>query len=105
VLAVGAKPGVAYEPSPWEPAFRAEALARGGDVEGAVAICRAALDEHPDNASVLYNLACFETLAGHGDDAIAHLQRAIELRPDARAWAQSDEDLAALRDRPGFPKS
>jgi hypothetical protein len=54
---------------------------------------------------VLYNLACFETLAGHGDDAIAHLQRAIELRPDARAWAQSDEDLAALRDRPGFPKS
>jgi tetratricopeptide (TPR) repeat protein len=70
-----------------------------------VAICRAALDEHPDNASVLYNLACFETLAGHGDDAIAHLRRAIELRPDARAWAQSDEDLAALRERPDFPKS
>ena len=70
-----------------------------------MAIVRAALEEHPDNPSVLYNLACFEALAGHSDDAIAHLTRAIELRPEARAWAQSDADLAALRDRPDFPKS
>jgi tetratricopeptide (TPR) repeat protein len=99
VLAVGAKPGAAYEPSPWEPAFRAEALARSGDVEGAVAICREALAEQPDNASVLYNLACFETLAGREDDALAHLERAFELRPEAREWAANDDDLAALRDR------
>jgi tetratricopeptide (TPR) repeat protein len=99
VLAVGAKPGAVYEPSPWEPAFRAEALARSGDLEGAVAVCRAALEDNPDNASVLYNLACFETLAGREDDAIAHLQRAFELRPEAREWAASDDDLAAVRDR------
>jgi tetratricopeptide (TPR) repeat protein len=99
VLAVGAKPGAVYAPSPWEPAFRAEGLARSGDLEGAVAICRAALDDNPDNASVLYNLACFETLAGREDDAIAHLQRAFELRPEAREWAASDDDLAAVRDR------
>jgi tetratricopeptide (TPR) repeat protein len=99
VLAVGAPAGRAYEPSPWEPAFRAEALARSGDLEGAVAICRQSLAEHPDNASVLYNLACFETLAGHEDDALAHLRRAFELRPEAREWAANDDDLAALRDR------
>jgi len=99
VLAVGAKPGAVYEPSPWEPAFRAEALARSGDLDGALQICRQALDEQPDNASVLYNLACFETLAGHEDDAIAHLRRAFELRPEAREWAATDDDLAAIRDR------
>ena len=105
VLAVGAKPGVAYEPSPWEAAFRAEALARSGDLDGAVRICHEALAEHPDNASALYNLACFETLAGRGDEAFAHLERAIELRPEARQWAQTDEDLAPLRERADFPKS
>ena len=103
VLAVGGPPDAAYEPSPWEPAFRAEALARGSDPEGAVAIVREALDEHPDNPSVLYNLACFETLAGHHDDAIVHLTRAIELRPASREWAQDDSDLDALRGRADFP--
>jgi tetratricopeptide (TPR) repeat protein len=105
VLAVGAPPDAAYEPSPWEPAFRAEALARDSDPEGAVAIVREALADHPDNASVLYNLACFEALAGRDDDAMEHLNRAVELRPEAAAWAQADDDLASLRDRADFPKS
>jgi hypothetical protein len=103
VLAVGGPVGAAYEPSPWEPAFRAEALARASDPQGAVAIVREALEEHPDNPSMLYNLACFEALAGHDDDAIGHLERAIELRPEAADWAQHDDDLATLRGRPDFP--
>ena len=103
VLAVGGPPGKAFEPSPWESAFRAEPLARAGDPEAAVAIVREALDEHPDDPGVLYNLACFEALAGHDDDAIAHLTRAIEQRPRVREWAATDEDLAKLRERPDFP--
>ena len=103
VLAVGAPPDAAYEPSPWESAFRAEPLARSGDPEGAVAIVRQAVDEHPDNPSMLYNLACFEALAGHDDDAIAHLTRAIELRPEASEWAAKDKDFGRLRSRPDFP--
>jgi tetratricopeptide (TPR) repeat protein len=103
VLAVGGPVGEAFEPSPWEAAFRAEALARASDPEGAVAIVREALEENPDNPSVLYNLACFEALAGHDDDAIAHLTRAIGLRPDARQWAATDKDLASLRGRADFP--
>jgi tetratricopeptide (TPR) repeat protein len=103
VLAVGGPPDEAYEPSPWEPAFRAEALARASDPEGAVAIVRESLEQHPDNPSVLYNTACFEAMAGHHDDAMAHLRRAIELRPQALEWAQRDDDLASLRERPDFP--
>jgi tetratricopeptide (TPR) repeat protein len=105
VLAVGGPPDAVFEPSPWEAAFRAEALARASDPEGAVAIVREALAEHPDNASMLYNTACFEAMAGHGDEAIAHLKRAIELRPQALEWAQTDDDLASLRERPDFPSS
>jgi quercetin dioxygenase-like cupin family protein len=103
VLAVGAPPDAAFEPSPWEPAFRAEALARGSDPEGAIAIVLEALEQFPDNPSMLYNAACFEALAGHHEDAMAHLKRAIELRPQALEWAQNDDDLASLRERPDFP--
>src|SRR6476659_2561773 len=103
VLAVGGPPDAAFEPSPWEPAFRAEALARASDPEGAVAIVRESLEQHPDNPSVLYNTACFEALAGYDDHAIVHLKSAIEQRPQALEWAQADDDLASLRGRPAFP--
>jgi tetratricopeptide (TPR) repeat protein len=103
VLAVGGPVGKAYEPSPWEAAFRAEPLARAGDAEGAVALVREALGGDLENAGTLYNLACFEALAGKDDDSIAHLARAIELRPQCREWAREDKDFAALRDRPDFP--
>src|SRR5436190_2826276 len=103
VLAVGGPPGAAYEPSPWESAFRAEPLARAGDPDGAVAVVLEALEAYPDNPSMLYNLACFEALAGRGDDAVAHLRRAIELRPETREWAARDTDFASLRERPDFP--
>ena len=71
--------------------------------EGAVAIVREALDQHPDEPNLLFNLACFEALAGHDDDAIAHLTRAVELNPKARRWAAGDKDLDRLRERPDFP--
>jgi hypothetical protein len=103
VLAVGGPVGKAFEPSPWESAFRADPVARAGDPEGAVAIVREALDAHPDDPAMLYNLACFEALAGHDDDAIAHLTRSIELRPAAREWAANDSDFTALRERADFP--
>ena len=52
---------------------------------------------------MLYNTACFEALAGYDDDAIAHLKRAIELRPESLEWAQGDSDFDSVRDRPDFP--
>jgi tetratricopeptide repeat protein len=103
VLAVGGPVGAAFEPSPWESAFRAEPLARAGDPEGAVAVVREALEEHPDEPNLLFNLACFEALAGHDDDAIAHLTLAVAKSPKARRWAAEDKDLERLRDRPDFP--
>ena len=64
---------------------------------------REAVELHPDSASTLYNLACFEALAGQAEEAIAHLTRARELDPKTAAWADGDTDLDSLRERPDFP--
>jgi tetratricopeptide (TPR) repeat protein len=103
VLALGGTPGEAFRPSPWEWSFAAEPLVRAGDHEAGIALMREALELHPDNGSTLYNLACFEALAGRADEAIAHLTRAAELEPKAAAWAKDDRDLDSLRERPDFP--
>jgi tetratricopeptide (TPR) repeat protein len=104
VVAVGAEPGVAFQPSAWEWSFIAAAHSHGGDHDRAVAVLRDALPEYDDDPGVHYNLACFLTLAGRPDEAIPELCRALELAPDAiRKWAESDSDLDALRGRADWP--
>ena len=56
----------------------------------------AALEQHPDHPSVLYNLACAEARAGRLDDARVHLERSLQLRPELQEWADKDDDLAPL---------
>ena len=46
------------------------------------------LEEHPDNPSLLYDLACLEALSGESDAAIKHLRRAVELKPEYAQDAQ-----------------
>jgi len=46
---------------------------------------------------MLYNLACYESLAGRRDEAVASLGRAIELDPSFRALARDDSDFDAVR--------
>ena len=46
---------------------------------------------------LLYNLACYESLAGRPDDALAHLRRALELDPSYRTMAAQDPDFEPIR--------
>jgi tetratricopeptide (TPR) repeat protein len=103
VLVVGGAPGEAFEPSPWESWLAAFPDYRAKEYAKAAEILAAELERHPDNANVLYNLACVESLGGRGGEALAHLQRAVELDPRAREWVRSDADLDAIRGEPGFP--
>lgn len=103
VLVVGGVPGQAFEPSPWESWLEAGPSYRAQDYDGAARVLAAALERHPDNPNVLYNLACCEALAGRRQEALAHLARAIEGDPRCRAWAKDDDDLDAIRDDPAFP--
>ena len=57
----------------------------------------------PDNARLLYNVACSESLAGRTGDAIEHLRRAIGLAPEPlRGLAAGDSDFDPIRAEPAF---
>jgi quercetin dioxygenase-like cupin family protein len=103
VLAVGGPRGAAYEPSPWEDFFAAERHREAGDYCAYVAELEAALERRPDHPATLYNLACAEALAGRSADALVHLRRALELKPEWAEQASRDEDLVSLHDSPGWP--
>jgi tetratricopeptide (TPR) repeat protein len=105
VLVVGGVPGKAFEPSPWEAGLSARLLAESGKPEEAIAALTEALERHPGNGNVLYNLACFEALSGRSDEALTHLSEAVEADPRTREWAQGDSDFDSVRADPRFPAS
>jgi hypothetical protein len=102
VLALGGKPGEAFQVSPWEYYFAAIPAYRDQDYARGIAIVREGLERYPDNPSVLYTLACFESLSGDGDLAIEHLRRAAVVEPKVADWAKDDSDLDPIRDDPRF---
>jgi quercetin dioxygenase-like cupin family protein len=103
VLAVGGPREAAYEPSPWEDYFAAERHRTAGDYDAYVAELEEALARRPDHPAILYNLACAEALAGRSDDAIVHVTRTLELKPEWRDEIAKDEDFVSLRERPDWP--
>jgi tetratricopeptide (TPR) repeat protein len=102
VLAIGGRPGEAFAPSSWEHARFAVELSERGERDAAVRVMADALAERPEHAGNLYNLACFDSLAGRRDDALAHLRRSIELDAAYREYARSDDDFASIRSEPEF---
>jgi hypothetical protein len=104
VLVVGGVPGKAFRVSPWEAWLEAAPFLEAGEPERGISIFERTLAAHPGNPNVLYNLACFEALAGRTDDALEHLAEAVEADPRTRAWAQNDSDFDSVRADPRFPK-
>ena len=99
VLAVGAKPGEAFQPSPWELGFRGAHM----EPREAVAYVEEHMGEYPDAAATHYNLACFRALAGDPEGALGALERAAEMDSESvRKWGESDSDLDSIRDDPRF---
>ena len=102
LVAVGGKPGAAYEPSGWEVWMPLNELYQAGEYEQVIKRGREMIEAHPEYALPFYNLACAESLAGHKDDAIEHLRRAIERQEPLRSMAAEDSDFDAVRDEPAF---
>lgn len=44
-----------------------------------------------------YNFACFYARRGRAAEALPHLRKGLELRPDLREWAAKDSDLDPIR--------
>ena len=98
LLCVGGRPGQLFRISNWEYSRRAEVRVKEGDREGAVRIMEELLAERSDDPVVLYDVACFESLAGRREAALDHLRQAFERDPSLRELAASDPDLDAIRD-------
>jgi uncharacterized Ntn-hydrolase superfamily protein len=82
--------------SEWDALRRAnEHYERGEHAAGADLLRAAAVSK--DEPMLLYNLACYESLAGRSADAITHLGRAIELDGSYRALAAQDSDFDPIR--------
>jgi len=56
----------------------------------------------PDNALVLYNLACYYSLAGKKREALSHLEQALRRKPDLRELIDAESDFDPLRSDPDF---
>jgi uncharacterized Ntn-hydrolase superfamily protein len=69
----------------------------------AIELMAGVAERRPDDAAVFYNLACFESLAGRREDAIAHVRRALELDPSLQAMADADSDFDPIRDELAAP--
>lgn len=86
----------------WDALRRASFFHEPGRYREGVTILREALDRHGDDAVLLYDLACFESLAGESEEALAHVTRSLELDPQLRPGAAADSDFDALRQDPRF---
>lgn len=97
IFVVGGTPGAAYEPAP-EEAAEAFAAYNAGDYGSALAKQLVVVEKQPDNAVAHFNAGCFAARAGHADEAIGYLRRAVEINERVKELIATDEDLESIRE-------
>ena len=102
IVVVGGTPGQAFEVGGWELWAPLAALYMDGRYEEAADRGKQVVAQHPDAVTVLYNVACCESLGGRSQDAIEHLRLALDRSERLRALAAQDSDLDPIRDDPAF---
>ena len=80
----------------------AGALMRLGQREEATERARRASTIDPEDSGVLYNVGCVHALAGSTDEALDHLDKAIQNGFGQREWVENDSDWEAVRNEPRF---
>jgi len=74
----------------------AYATSRAESIDAAKVILLEAVERHPDEPMLHYNLACYECVLGDVEVAKFRLQHAFRLEPRLRLTALEDEDLGAV---------
>jgi adenylate cyclase len=80
----------------------AAALMRLGQRGKALERARRAFAIDPEDSMVLYNTACVYALAGSSNEAIDHLDKAIQNGLGQREWLENDSALDSIREEPRF---
>ena len=102
IVIIGAKPGEAFTPSNWERQAPALVHFSTKEYDKAIEVLEALRAETPEDAGILYNLACARSLSGDKEQALEHLGRSVEIDASFRELAEKDSDFDAIRDDPGF---
>jgi len=84
--------------SSWDAMRRANNRYERGDHAGAADALLAALEGDGD-PGMLYNLACYESLAGRSEQALEHLRRALARDESLRALVATDADFDPIREQ------
>lgn len=74
----------------------AYATRRAESIEPARSILWDAVERHPEEPIIHFNLACYDCQLGDLESAKQHLKRAFEFQPKCRAMALDDPDLEPL---------
>ncbi len=77
-------------------------LARLGEDETAVEWVHRADSIDPDDAVIVYAIACVYGILGLREEAITYLQRAVQAGFGNFGWMENDPDLDSLRDDPRY---
>jgi len=80
----------------------ANASCQLGERERSLQWARRALEIEPDDAGVLYNIACVYSLQGQVEEGIDCLEKSITSGMGQKEWIEHDSDLDALRNHPRF---
>jgi non-specific serine/threonine protein kinase len=73
-----------------------------GDHARALEWAHRALSMAPEEAAILYNVACAHALLGETDKALDFLEKAFRQGYSHKAWMEHDPDLLSVRDHPRF---
>lgn len=76
---------------------RAYAVRRARNLEEARTILLEAMEHHPEEPIIRFNLACYAAQLGRLDEARAFLAQACRLNPNCAELAKTDPDLEPLR--------
>jgi tetratricopeptide (TPR) repeat protein len=82
--------------------FSAGVLMRLGQRDQALERARRASMIDPEDPAVLYNVGCVYALGGCAEEALDHLDKAIQNGFGHRDWLENDSDLDSIRDQPRF---
>lgn len=102
ILVIGAVAGEAYEPDGMELWAPVVPHYQAGDYDRAIELLKPAAEQHPEYPTLLYNLACLESLTGRKTDALDHLRQSVERSDRSRELARGDSDFDPIRGEPAF---
>lgn len=86
----------------WEVLRRASVHYQAKEYAAGIELLSEGLERFPEDATLLYDLACYESLAGMREAALEHLGRSLGLEPKYREMAAGDSDFDPLEGDESF---